>query len=105
MDFIKGKTRLVKRMRRQATAWAFGSGGRYALDNRFGNGSKPGRENYAIHMAYDATATEPELDHGQAHTSFYTRVARIFRSSKRKAFNPARRFTASSPRVQIRRVR
>lgn len=106
MDFIKKtELKLVRRMRRKATAWAFGSHARYELSNRFGNGSRPGRESYAIVMAHDPAAIEPTLDHSEAHTTFYARVARIHGNSRAIRLNPLFRFFRTSRKLKFNRVK
>lgn len=90
-------TRLVQTITRNRGRWAYGDLQPYDLSNRFGDGSRPGREDYTIFLGYDETQTEPELDHSAAQLEHFTPVARVGHSSPRATTRRVYRGRPSAP--------
>lgn len=70
-----GRLILRKVVTRRRGRWA--SGGAYDVTNRFGDGSLPGREDYALVLGHDAAEVDPSLDHSRAHERWADPAARV----------------------------
>lgn len=98
-------TRHVATITRNRGRWTYGDLQPYDLSNRFGNGSRPGREDYAIFLSDDPEATEPVLDHSNAHLQHFDPIARISRASQTAPSRVVYRGRPSSARPVYQTVR
>lgn len=95
---------MVKTITRSRSRWLSGSAGLYDVTNRTGEGSRPGREDYALILSHDPAAAEPEIDWSAAHMRHFEPVSSVDRTSRSNPAETVYHGAPTGPRLTLRRV-